>query len=79
MTTGTCRAVADVTQVKAVEVRAELRQIRTMADGTVNVILNLPEFCMPQVKVMMDWLKMEVQGVITLADVSEKSGDRYGL
>jgi len=30
-------------KIKAVEVRAELRQIKTMADGTVNITLNLPE------------------------------------
>jgi hypothetical protein len=51
-----------------VEVRAELRQIKTMADGTVNIVLNLPEDCMEQVKVMMDWLGYEVQGVIALMD-----------
>ena len=59
------RKLADETNVKAVEVRAELRQIKTMADGTVNVILNLPEDCKEQVKVMLDWLGMEVQAVVT--------------
>jgi hypothetical protein len=51
-------------RVRAVEVRAELRQIKTMADGTVNIVLNLPEDCREQVKVMMDWLQMEVKAVI---------------
>jgi hypothetical protein len=51
-------------KVKAVEIRAELRQIRTMADGTVNVLLNLPEDCIPQVKVLLDWLGLEVKAVI---------------
>jgi len=53
-------------EIKAVEIEAELRQIRTMTDGTVNVILNVPEYCMPQVKVMMDWLKEEVRAVIEI-------------
>lgn len=48
-------------KIKAVEFEAELRQVRTMADGSVNILLNLPEYCMPQVKVMMDWLKDEVK------------------
>lgn len=51
-------------EIKAVEVRAEIRQIKTMADGTMNVVLNLPEDCKPQVKVLLDWLGMEVRGVI---------------
>jgi len=51
-------------RIHAVEVRAELRQIKTMADGTVNIVLNLPEDCREQVKVMMDWLQMEVKAVI---------------
>jgi len=53
-----------MSDVKAVEIRAELRQIRTMADGTVNVLLNLPEDCIPQVKVLLDWLGLEVKAVI---------------
>ena len=51
-------------EIKAVEVRAELRQIRTMADGTVNVLLNMPEDCIPQVKVLLDWLGLEVRVVL---------------
>ena len=42
--------------IKAVEIRAEIRQIKTMADGTVNIVLNLPEDCMEQVKVLLGWL-----------------------
>ena len=53
-----------MTNIKAVEIRAELRQIRTMADGSVNIILNLPEDCKEQVKVLLDWLGMEVKAVI---------------
>ena len=54
--------------VKAVEIRAELRQIKTMVDGSVNIILNLPEECLPQVKVLLDWLQLEVKAVIALPD-----------
>jgi len=53
-----------MTEIKAVEVRAELRQIKTMADGTVNVVLNLPEDCKEQVKVLLDWLGFELRAVI---------------
>jgi hypothetical protein len=51
-------------EIHAVEVRAEVRQIRTMADGTVNVILNLPEDCREQVKVLLDWIGYEIKVVI---------------
>ena len=50
--------------IKAVEVRAEVRQIKTMADGSINVVLNLPEDCKEQVKVMLDWIGFEVKAVI---------------
>jgi len=53
-----------VTDIKAVEVRAELRQIKTMADGTVNIVINLPEDCKEQVKVLLDWLGYEIKAVI---------------
>lgn len=37
-----------VDEVKAVEFVAEVRQVKTMADHTVNVTLNLPEYCISQ-------------------------------
>ena len=57
-------SMARKSEIKAVEVRAEVRQIKTMADGTVNVILNLPEDCKEQVKVLLDWIGFEVKAVI---------------
>jgi len=57
-----------MSDIKAVEVRAELRQIKTMADGTVNIILNLPEDCKEQVKVMLDWLDLELRALIENPD-----------
>ena len=53
-------------KIKAVEIRAELRQIKTMADHSVNITLNLPEDCTEQVKVMLDWLGLEVKAVIVV-------------
>lgn len=53
--------------VKAVELRAELRQVKTMADFTVNVTLNLPEDCREQVKVLLDWLGDEI-GLVLVND-----------
>jgi hypothetical protein len=50
--------------IRAVEVRAEIRQIKTMVDGTVTVTLNLPENCKEQAKVLMDWQGKDVRVVI---------------
>lgn len=55
-------------QVRAVEVRAELRQVKTMADGTVNITLNLPEDCREQVKVLLDWLGLELRAMLAVVD-----------
>ena len=54
-----------IEKIKAVEIRAELRQIKTMVDGSANIVLNIPEDCREQVKVMLDWLGFEVKAVIT--------------
>jgi hypothetical protein len=54
-------------EIKAVEIRAELRQIKTMADGTINIVLNLPEDCKEQVKVLLDWLGYEVKAIVVSA------------
>ena len=51
-------------KIMAVEIRAELRQIKTMADHTVTIVLNLPEDCNEQVKVLLDWLGLELRAVI---------------
>ena len=50
--------------IKAVELVAELTQIRTMADGTYRVTLDCPEYMLEQVRVLLGWLKDEVKVVI---------------
>ena len=51
-------------EVKAVEFEAELRQIKSMADGSYNVILNVPEYGLDQVRAMMGWIKDQVKVVL---------------
>lgn len=48
----------------AIEFDAEMRQVKSMADGTYNVVLNVPEYCLPQVQAMMGWLKSLVKVVM---------------
>lgn len=50
--------------VKAVEIRAEIRQIKTMADHTINVTINLPEDCLPQAQILLGWQGDEVRAII---------------
>jgi hypothetical protein len=64
-----------VSEVKAVEFRAEVRQIKTMADRSINVILNLPEDCTEQAKALMDWLGLEVNTLIVSPDSRGGTGD----
>ena len=47
----------DLAEPVAVEFEAEMRQVKSMADGTYNIVLNVPEYCLPQVQTMMGWLK----------------------
>lgn len=53
-----------MSEIKAVELTAELRQIKTMADMTYSVTLILPEYMLEQVKVLLGWLKDEVKVVM---------------
>lgn len=48
----------------AVELEAELRQVKSMADGTFNIVLNVPEYCLEQTRVMLGWLKSQVKIVM---------------
>jgi hypothetical protein len=53
-----------MTEIKAVELVAELRAIRTLSDGTFSVQLVLPEYMLEQIQVLMGWIKDEVHAVI---------------
>jgi hypothetical protein len=48
----------------AVEVRGELRQIKSMADGTYNVIINLPLDMIEETRALMGWILDEVKIVM---------------
>jgi hypothetical protein len=51
---------------RAVEIEAEVRQVKTMADGTINLTLNLPEYCLPQAGVLMGWVRKQIKAVIQI-------------
>lgn len=57
-----------MTEVKAVEVRAQLLRIRTRADRTTDLTLNIPEDCSEQVKALFGWLMDEVEMVVVQSE-----------
>lgn len=57
-----------MSETKAIEIIAEVRQIRTMVDGSVNLVLNLPEECREQAKVLLDWHHLVIHGVLALEE-----------
>lgn len=59
-------------EIRAVEFVAEVRQVKTMADGTVNVTLNLPEYCKPQAAWFMQHQGEMAQSVTALI-IDDKS------
>ena len=54
-------------EVIAIEASAEVRQVKTMSDYSVNVVLNFPEQYREQVKKFIDWQG----GVIRIVAVKE--------
>ena len=50
-----------MTDPRAVELEAEVRQIKSMADHSYNITLNVPEYCLSQVQVIMGWLQEQVK------------------
>ena len=55
-----------MSDIKAIEFVAEVRQIKTMADGSVTVLLNMGEDCREQAKVFLDWHHSAVRGVLEI-------------
>lgn len=39
----------------AIQASAEVRQVKTLVDGSINVVLNLPEPFKPEAKKFIDW------------------------
>jgi hypothetical protein len=54
-----------------IEFVAEVRQVKTMADGTVTVILNLPEYCIEQGKRFIDWHHLLISATAKLESGQE--------
>lgn len=56
------------TEQIAVEAIAEIRQVKTMADYSINVVLNFPEPFKPAAKKFIDWQGKMIHIVAVLED-----------
>lgn len=52
---------------------AEVRQIKSMADGSFNLIINIPEYNLEQAQELMGWLRDQI--AIAVVRVSETEND----
>ena len=59
----------------SIKFEAEVRQIKTMADRSTNLILNIPEYNKEQAKQLMDWLLDHVAVAIVKLDGSKSKPD----
>lgn len=55
-------------EVIAVEASAEVRQVKTMADRSINITLNLPEPFKEQAKLFVDWQGLMIRIVAVLEE-----------
>ena len=58
---------------KAVKFDAEVRQIKSMADRSINIVLNIPEYHTAEAKILMDWLLDLVAVAIVKVDDGKKN------
>lgn len=58
--------------IRAVELHAEVWQVKSMADGSVNLVLRLPEYCMQQAGQLLQWHHELVRVVVELAELDEQ-------
>jgi len=69
-----------MTDVLAIEVSAELRQIKSMEDKSYNVLLNIGEDQLERVQELMGWVKDQVRLVMVnetqAPDSRKKTDDR---
>jgi hypothetical protein len=57
--------------IEPVKFDAEVRQIKSMADGSFNLTLNIPEYNIEQAKSLMGWLRDQVAVAIMLVKESD--------
>lgn len=54
---------------ESIKFDAEVRQIKSMADGSFNLIINIPEYNLEQAQELMGWLRDQI--AVAIVRVSE--------
>ena len=63
-----------MSDIKAVEIEGTIKRLRTMADGSIDLTINLPEYCGAQAGQMIAWINELVGGVLEIkANDEQKS------
>ena len=62
-----------MTDPVAVEIEFEIRQVKSMADHSYNVTLNLPEYMKDQVSFLLRHVLDAGNGVLTLRQIDDRS------
>jgi hypothetical protein len=52
---------------------AEVRQIKSMADGSFNLIINIPEYNLEQAQELMGWLRDQIAVAIVRVNDGKKN------
>ena len=60
-----------MTDIKAVEIEGTIKRLRTMADGSIDLTINLPEYCGAQAGLMIAWINELVGGVLEVKKLTE--------
>ena len=70
-----------MSDIKAVEIEGTIKRLRTMADGSIDLTINLPEYCGAQAGQMIAWINELVGGVLEVKpkDNGNKKSTLYGL
>ena len=62
-----------MTEPVAVELEAQVKQVKSMADHTYNLVLNVPEYCLGQIQQIMAWIDDQVR-LVVVNEPKNKSG-----
>lgn len=60
-----------ISDIHAVEISFEVRQVKSMVDRSVNITLNLPEYCQEQAAQIMKWVGYAGRGILEVAEKQE--------
>ena len=68
-----------MSDIRAVEIEGTIKRIRTMADGSIDLTINLSETCRKSAALMLsdDWVNEFMQGVLQI--IKKDESGNYGL